>query len=539
MKIRIGFIAALLMALCLSLAMADAAMMPGEILSQLSQETEDGFAVADYAEMPSEGWAFAALQNAEGRNRLVIFRRQGSWTRWFQTEKAIPEGVNKLELMADESGSAHHVYPQDESVSKPVFQVIQYSAPAGDPAPAYAERRIEFALTDGKWLLTWWEDDRYSAVRIKAKEMLYYGSRLANYTYLGGVAGTIQRDIRYFELQYMPKTLSAAEKSVTVAPVIPSGTLQAQEIQFTGGRRYEVYSGPGEQYLRGGNGKAAVSTNDWIQVFGRESGWILIQYNIDKGHMRFGWIPESALPNNTYVPAFNFTYTFAYTAAATYMTDDPLNSQAQLITLAAREPLTMLATMGDWVYVEREGSAAEDGTVIPPIRGFVRSNALTWSVAYSVDAQGHVIPPHDYRTMPADIEAWKQVVWALAGYDSVDEQQQACYFADDGTLLELQDLSAPWLHTVYTEPGTQWGGESYTMDSETYARLVHFVEEVNPGMTRGYEPGWMEWRTEINGVRYAQYNLKPQNEEDGEWLLFTVEESPEWKIQYFACISNG
>ena len=538
MKIRIGIIVAILAALCLGAVLADAASVPADVQALLSQETADGFALADYAEMGPDGWAFAVLQNTAGRNRLVIFaRQQGGWARWMQTEKAVPQGTGKLELTVNRDGSPHPLYPESQPVYQPVFQIVQYNAPEGDPALAYAERRIEFALTDGKWLLTWWEDDQYSAVRVKAGEMLYYSSRTGNYRYQGAVAGTIQRDIRYLELQYIPKTLSVAEKSVTVAPVIPTGSLQAQEIQFTGGKRYEVYTGPGQQYLRGGNGKAAVSTNDWIQVFGQESGWILIQYNIDKGHMRFGWIPESALPQGSYVPAFSFTYTFAYTAAAAFITDDPLNSQAQLMTLAAGEPLTILATMGDWVYVEREGDVAADGTMIPPVRGFVRSSMLTWSVEYSVDTMGHVIPPHDYREAPADMEAWEQVVWALAGYDGVTADLTT-YFAEDGTLLELQDTSAVWLDEVYTSADTQWGDTSITTDPQTYSRLVSFLDQVNPGMSRGYRSGWMEWRTVINGVQYAQYNMQPDTE-DGEWLTFTVEESPEWKIQYFACISNG
>ena len=538
MKKAIGIMIGILAVLCLSLAMADAGSMPAAIQEQLAQEEAEGLMVSDYTELPADGWAFAILQNAAGYNRLVIFRQnQDTWTKWLQTDKAVFQGTNKVGLMADSTGSRHYLNPEDQHVNGPVFQVIQFNAPEGDPALANAERRLEFNLKDGRWLLTWWEDDQYCAVRITAREMLYYGTSAAGYRYQGGVAGIIQRDIRYFELQYMPTSLRIAEKSVTVAPVIPTGTLQPQEIQFTGGKRYEVYTGPGEQYLRPGNGKAAVSTNDWIQVFGRESGWILIQYDIEKGHMRFGWIRESALPNDAWVPAFNFTYTFAYTAAATFMTDDPLNSQAQLTTLAAGEPLTMLATMGDWVYVEKDGAAAEDGTLIPPVRGFVRANALTYSVAYSVDSYGHVIPAHDYRTRPEDMKAWEQVIWGLAGYDSVTGNK-TCYFADDGTLLELQDADAPWLHNVYSDPDTQWGGESFTMDDATWSRLLSFLDQVNPGMSRGYKPGWMEWRIVIDGVQYAQYNLEPDTE-DGEWLSFTVEESPEWKIQYFSCVSNG
>lgn len=86
------------------------------------------------------------------------------------------------------------------------------------------------------------------------------------------------------------------EKYDTIAPSIPPGELTAQNIRFRSDQKYDVYSGPGKDYLRASNGKATVSTNDWIQVFGREDGWILIQYAIDKDHMRFGWISEKALP---------------------------------------------------------------------------------------------------------------------------------------------------------------------------------------------------------------------------------------------------
>ncbi len=553
MKIRCAIIiAAILLALGLALGTAGAEeepilpaepqepILPAELQELIQPEITDTLAISDYTELPAEGWAFVALQNEVGYNRLIIFQRtQNGWTKWLQTDKAIWQGTNKIFLMADSIGSNHYVNPTNESVSGPVFQIIQYNAPEGDPALADPERRVEFNLQDGKWLLTWWEDNQHCAVRIKAKEMLYYGTGAAGYNYQGGVAGTIQRDIRYFELQYMPQSLQIAEKSVTVAPMIPTGMLQAQDIQFTGGKRFEVYSGPGEQYLRSGDGKAAVSTNDWIQVFGREAGWILIQYDIDRGHMRFGWIREAALPQDANVPGFRFTYTFAFTAAGTFITDDPLNSQAQLMTLAAGEPLTILATMGDWAYVEKDGTTAADGTLIPPVRGFVRSNALTYSVAYSMDGNGHVIPAHDYREAPADMEGWKRTVWRLAGYENITAEQE-CYFADDGTLLELQDTAVPWLNEVYQSDNIQWGGEAYPLDAETNAKLISFLDAVNPGMSRGYQNGgWMEWKCTMNGIQYAQYNLQPEDPVEGEWLTFTVEESPEWKIQYFACISNG
>lgn len=68
--------------------------------------------------------------------------------------------------------------------------------------------------------------------------------------------------------------------------------LEAQAAAFPAGQRYAVYSGPGEDYLRGANGKAAVSTNASIQSFAKENGWIMIEYAIDDAHHRIGWIQE-------------------------------------------------------------------------------------------------------------------------------------------------------------------------------------------------------------------------------------------------------
>jgi hypothetical protein len=104
------------------------------------------------------------------------------------------------------------------------------------------------------------------------------------------VSGIIENDLRYFSLSAFPKSPDKARETLSTPPEIPEGELEAENIKLTGGKKYSVYSGPSENYLRGGNGKAAVSTNDWIQVFGKENGWILIQYDISSDHMRFGYI---------------------------------------------------------------------------------------------------------------------------------------------------------------------------------------------------------------------------------------------------------
>ena len=112
--------------------------------------------------------------------------------------------------------------------------------------------------------------------------------------------GTTQRDLRYFSWSAFPKTPDELRTGLTAAPEIPSGDLEALDIKFTGGKRYDVFSAPDRSSLRGGNGKARVSTNGWIQVFGTENDWALIQYSIDASHYRFGYISSKALPKKAF-----------------------------------------------------------------------------------------------------------------------------------------------------------------------------------------------------------------------------------------------
>lgn len=166
------------------------------------------------------------------------------------------------------------------------------------------------------------------------------------------------------------------EKYDTIAPSIPPGELTAQNIRFRSDQKYDVYSGPGKDYLRASNGKATVSTNDWIQVFGREDGWILIQYAIDKDHMRFGWISEKALPEFAAVKKLVFSPQRATLLNTTVVTDDPLFSQSALVTLPEGAVIYHLADMGDWSYIE---SISGDD-----VRGFVKHDLIRLGTVYDL-----------------------------------------------------------------------------------------------------------------------------------------------------------
>ncbi|MBR0215279.1 MAG: hypothetical protein IJL96_00015, partial [Clostridia bacterium] len=133
-------------------------------------------------------------------------------------------------------------------------------------------------------------------------------------------------------------------------PAIPEGTLSAEVITFTGNQTYAVYSAPNKKSIRGANGKARVSTNGWIQVFGYEDDWILVQYDITDKHNRIGYIYKNALPRDVEVPELKLKKAAAVVNYNVEVTDDPLVSQTPLAKLTENTRVTCLGTMGTWAY---------------------------------------------------------------------------------------------------------------------------------------------------------------------------------------------
>ena len=166
-------------------------------------------------------------------------------------------------------------------------------------------------------------------------------------------------------------------------PAIPEGTLSAEVIGFTGNQTYAVYSAPDKKSIRGANKKARVSTNGWIQVFGSDGDWILVQYDITKEHNRIGYIDINALPKDVTVPELKLTQVAAVTNYDVEVTDDPLVSQTPLAKLTENTKVTCLGTMGSWTYIEAEEKGVR-------FRGFVPAESVSSTVTNMREAY-HVI----------------------------------------------------------------------------------------------------------------------------------------------------
>lgn len=166
------------------------------------------------------------------------------------------------------------------------------------------------------------------------------------------------RSMRTFDLTV---ARSAAENAVRSheageAPFIPAAEGEYGIPQPCGAAlkkgKWDVYTGPGKQYYREADGKASVSTNDWIQVFGREGDWALIQYRVDGKKLRFGYVQKAALADFESLPELRFEAA-AVTGYTDNVTSDPLGA-CEGIYIPDGYEMTRLALLGGgvWMYVE-------------------------------------------------------------------------------------------------------------------------------------------------------------------------------------------
>ena len=167
-------------------------------------------------------------------------------------------------------------------------------------------------------------------------------------------------------------------------PVIPEGTLSAEIISFTGNQTYAVYSAPTKRSIRGAKGKARVSTNGWIQVFGAEEDWILVQYDISDKQNRIGYIYINALPRDVTVPDLNLKHAAAVVNYDVEVTDDPLVSKTPLAKLTENTKVTCLGTMGAWTYIQ-----SKENDVL--FRGFVPTECLSGTVTALREAEKSIV----------------------------------------------------------------------------------------------------------------------------------------------------
>lgn len=361
--------------LCIPALAEQSDTMPDEIRAIFENGKWASFTPLDYVQPDGGTTAFVAARG-DREDRIMCFKQtDGNWKLSWANGNALPQDGEPLSLL-DLSGTTYNGMALDTAFSIREAAAGSWESVYEQEGSIWRLRMICYHDTDDTILETFLiEEDivRYEGYRKDGQVRIY---------------GTVQTDLRYFSFEDFEFDPDSLRNRLTNPPTIPSGDLVAQRIKFTGGKKYTVYQGPGEGYGQAGNGKAHVSTNDWIQVFGEENGWIMIQYAISRDHMRIGWIDADALPASADVEHYSFEPTSAYTTSAVTLTDDPLYSGAAILTLPKGAWVEWLSTMGDWAYVE-----SSTGDLV---RGFVPVDAL--SATFTFYLENH--PTADLNTYP-------------------------------------------------------------------------------------------------------------------------------------------
>ena len=366
MKKMILMMAALLLTLCAATALADT--VPAEIEALFDVQAWDGYEIArtnteeeryacfladEGVIIGGEPVGLAIVRKGDHNVLCVLQKRGGQWRITGRNHNAIPDGDVIPALYFDLQDDIDIVYGND-----PVAGIHTISL-------KYDGRKVRF----GGMVTAFAEDATIQAIVHEGSIDYVYCRDLA-YQRTQTVYGVYDTAFEAFNYRYFPRNAVEADALLTYAPVIPRNPgdpiamPRPVELNLRTGEKYDVFSAPGRSSYRPAKGKAVMSTNDWVQIFGVEDGWVLVQYDISSGQMRFGYVDASVLPRNASVPALEWAEIPYRVVSETWLTDDPLNSCKTLMQLGAGDEVTCLATMGDWLYVETTLSGKA-------VRGFI------------------------------------------------------------------------------------------------------------------------------------------------------------------------
>jgi len=330
---------------------------PREVREHVASRWPD-YEFEDYCEVrgTSKGdYGFALVHRKNERILVGYHKADGEMKYWLKNAGAVPQGKEEAWFDVGTAGWIDETDWIGNFTGRQVYDDgLCFSVTQLDESGESYEKMVVYRWENGMFRLSSYHKTEGSGIRVSDDKLDFID--WSNCVYRGAVQGTVQRDIRYVSFNALPTWIDDAKAKLTVAPNLKDGAFTAQKVKFTGGQKYPVYTGPGEDYVRSGNGKGLVSTNGWIEVYGQKDGYILIQYSIDSSHYRFGWIDRNALPEGTSVPAMDFAGISADTLSEitqdTFLTDDPLFSQNKLCDLKAGQTVSWLAVLNnDWAYV--------------------------------------------------------------------------------------------------------------------------------------------------------------------------------------------
>ena len=382
---RIGtFLLALVMCLTMLTTQAES-KLPLEVADLFTVKAWAHYAIADHPGMP-ENKAFAVMQEKSGYEAvLLVMRNTKSETNVLVlAEKSSAQADWKITMRnwgAVEQGDAN--VPQLAVLAYGRF-VIHY--PIGDSA--------YFTHEANGWQLTNLSFGDTTQVEVTRSGMTFLTLSDNGKWVKTTVSGVVETAMAQFSMDRFPRTVAAAREHLTNPPTIPDSPWSwtypygfpqpSQYAKLAAGKQYAVYSAPSDASFRAANGKALLSTNDWVQVFFEEDGYLLVQYALSRYQDRSWYIMADAVANLSEVAEIGSGAIYpAQVLRTSALTDDPLNSCGAVMTLTAGQQVTYLGQLGqEWAFVETTTAQGQR------IRGFVELSDL--NVTRPDDADGNL-----------------------------------------------------------------------------------------------------------------------------------------------------
>ncbi len=360
-------------ALCLISAVCAAQSVPlppdiGETLG--AQYSEYGVLAADSALTEGEPRAYAALAlTSESKDVLTVFQDKGGYALVAASETALRPGGGPLELKASDQGFIDTLYTGDTN-GRPYGDRIQYRYHPDTGLTLYYAERLTL-LPGEEWAMRSMlvlDDGDLVQVRSERQNSARQRITMAQ-TWLVDAHGAQAPDVRTAD-RWLAGALPEGPTYLLELP-------DEQRIRLAS--HADVYTGPGEDYLRLEEPLRALKAGDEVGLCGFEGSWALIRYASDDpvtGY--FGYVPRICLPEGTQAPALELAYapmeaSKAYTVYDALFADGVYNGATALarVELGEEAELTYLFYLLEGnvcVELRREGE--------PPLRGFLNRTEL-------------------------------------------------------------------------------------------------------------------------------------------------------------------
>lgn len=344
-----------LLALLCCLLMLSAALAEKTVPEAILTDTEawyPGAVIEDYAvlsDVDGAPMAFLLIRHADVGRQLRIYTpdEAGTWQPWNSFSAAIPQiDLPYVWLSVEEAGTGSYEAAGSLWYDENPFD---YTYPSGPKVGVWTsdgtshEERVVFVWQGDNFYLHHYGDNPSSMIDLAEEDMIFYN---IGYGYEGRARCPFSRHIYDIDFYALPRRLSDVRIMGEEEPTLPENIrpevmdeqefLVPQDVKLKEGK-YAVYMGPGKSFGRAAGGKAAVSTNGWVQVFGEYNGYLLIQYAISAEQYRFGWITDAALAKGEKAAALPLVFGDYVTLEIDLaLTDDPLNSREPLAVIPVR-----------------------------------------------------------------------------------------------------------------------------------------------------------------------------------------------------------